>query len=349
MHGDDYMRNSFYYAARAAGRAAVREQTRVRQANERAAKRQQKEEYLNHRLKQTDDLNNKINNSIGNYVDACGSILNYNEILNFEEYKKEYEPKPFSFRPEPSFVNNADRIIIPTESWLEKIFKSKKEKRINCEIQKAKQIDRDKDNYQEALLRYNEDLIKAKKNYNIEEEKRKREIESHNNSIDLWEKNYYLGDTEAVNNYLNEIISDIGSYPDVLLVKNYELEYIPKEKKIVLEITLNDFNELFIYSGYKYVKSRDSIEPLLMNKKDIKKYIDLLFSSVAAAYLKLLFNNDTANLVDCIKLDIKDSFQNLSINSITKKEFKKYNTGNQIELQAFTDKFIEVCEAIKTI
>ena len=325
------MRNPLYHAARAAGRTAVREQNRVRLANERAIKKQQKEDYLNSRLNETENLNKHIYNNISNFVNACNSICRYNRTFDFNNYKKEYEASTFSFRSKPIFINNADKIIIPKESWLENIFKSKKEKRIECERKKSKQIEVDKINYENALMKYNDDLAKAKDEYAIAEDKRKMEIEDYNNNIELWEKNYYLGERKAVIRYLSTLISEFNLRIEFPFIKSYDIDYSSKERKLFIELILNSHNNLFVNSGYKYVRTRDVIEPIIMNKKDIKKYLTMMYSDIPLGFLKLFFENDDAKIIDVIEINVRSDNQNKYTISISKKDFEKYDVINEKE------------------
>lgn len=324
------MSRAFYYAARAAGRAAVRERTRVIQANQKTYVRQQKEAYLNLRLSDAEKENERIKRKIEEFINYCEQILKNVTTINFDNLKKQFIPKDFVFRDKPMFIDNSSKIVVPKEIWIEKIFKFLKKKRLILQKLKQDQMKVDRENYENLVKKYEKDLEQAKIKYNMEEASRKKDIDDFNFKIDNLKTNYLEGNNDAITNFYNIAIKENNINRNIKFIKNYQIKYFENTKKIILEINLNNVDEYIKYSGYKYVKSRDSIEPVLALKKDVQTYLLHMLSCVTIGYLKFIFNNDIGNNLNEVIVNSK-YYDNYFCSILMKKEsYIKIENKNEL-------------------
>ena len=164
----------------------------------------------------------------------------------------------------------------------------------------------------------------------MEEKRRKKDIDGFNFKIDNLKTNYLEGNNDAITNFYNIAIKENNINRNIKFIKNYQIKYFENTKKIILEINLNNVDEYIKYSGYKYVKSRDSIEPVLALKKDVQTYLLHMLSCVTIGYLKFIFNNDIGNNLNEVIVNSK-YYDNYFCSILMKKEsYIKIENKNEL-------------------
>jgi restriction system protein len=115
-------------------------------------------------------------------------------------------------------------------------------------------------------------LTSLKKSFEGKREVFEKEKAADNAAIDAVRQRYQTGDPSAIEEYCDLVLM-ASSYPDDF-PRNWELEYRPANRMLVVQMDLPAPGDMPEVENYKYVKSRDTIEAKKMPESARKSLYD---------------------------------------------------------------------------
>lgn len=245
--------------------------------------------------------------------------------------KREYPPKPDKQSAE----------FTPMFTFFENLIKSKKENKIkefenkylaaisNWEKQKStvdefnNQLDK---NFENELKKWDSDVA--------EWEKRKdsflKEQADFNAKIDQMEKLYLNQDSASITEYCEMVLNN-SIYPDSF-PKNFELEYNPDNKVLIVEYELPGLECLPKIKEVKFIAARNELKESYLPETQINKMFDETMYIITLRTIHELFEADAANAIDAISFNgwVK------AINKATGKEENNCILSIQVKKSEFT-------------
>ena len=119
-----------------------------------------------------------------------------------------------------------------------------------------------------------------------------------NAAIEARQAAFASGDPEAVEWFVSHVL-DGSRYPE-RFPRRYQVAYRPENRDLVVEFELPPQEVIPKERGYRYVKSRDAIEPLPRPKDEIKQRYAQLIACVALRTLNEIFCATPADVVTAI-------------------------------------------------
>uniref|UniRef100_A0A7V2ZKF4 Restriction endonuclease n=1 Tax=Ignavibacterium album TaxID=591197 RepID=A0A7V2ZKF4_9BACT len=279
--------------------------------------------------------------------------LSIDDTVNWDSLKKRsrfpekspVKPEKQSYKEYPSKPNKESEEFVPKFTLLEKLIRSKKQKKIldyenrylnaiaEWEKQKAlidkfnSKVDQD----------YNNEIKKWEKAV-TEWEKRKEiflhEQKLYNTKIDEMKESYLKQNVDSIIEYCEMVLNN-SSYPETF-TKNFELEYNPDTKILIVEYELPSMESFPKIKEVKYIASRKELKEYFIPESQLTKMFDEAMYKITLRTIHELFEADFANAIDAISFNgwIK------AINKATGKEENncilsiqvKKNEFNQIDL-----------------
>lgn len=339
------MGKALYYAARAAGRTAVRTRNQQIRSREAAIRRQEKEEYVNSKCEEAETLNDNIKQLFEKYRQISDYICFPDIKIDFESKKKQFTNNKFEYKDKPKYIDNASKIIVPKESKLEKIFKSKKDKRVNSELLKENQIKKDKECFEKNLLNYEKEKESAYSNFLLNEEKRKQEIVNDNLKVDELKEKYFNHDKEAFQTIIVDITKEMCDLCSAFHLQRYNLEYDSSTGKLFVQVFLPVYTELFEYSKVRYIKSTDEMEYKLLSESEAYKELKYILPRLAYGFASMYYGTDEGNYFNKVIIDImycsntsislcvtKDEHDTKSVEEILSNNARIFNSLNDSKI-----------------
>jgi restriction system protein len=109
---------------------------------------------------------------------------------------------------------------------------------------------------------------------------------------------FATGDAEAVEWFVDRVL-DASHYPDGF-PRRYQIAYRPENRDVVVEFELPPQQVVPTVRGYRYVKARDSIEPLPRPETEIKQRYSRLIASIALRVLHEIFAATSSDVVEAV-------------------------------------------------
>ncbi len=249
-----------------------------------------------------------------------------------ESYKK------YSARPD----KNAEKFI-PSFTFFEKLFKSKKELKVLeyekkysdaiSEWEKEKlsideinaKIDK---KHQEQLKKHEKDVTEWKK--------RKGNFDNQqaffNKKIDNLKQSYFNKDTNSIIEYC-EIVLNNSEYPDSFL-KSFELEYNPENKILIVEYQLPPLDAFPKLKEVKFIATKKELRESYISGSQLNKMFDESMYKITLRTIHELFEADSVNAIDAISFNgwVK------AVNKATGKE----ENNCILTIQVKKDEFLEI-------
>lgn len=216
--------------------------------------------------------------------------------------KKEYPPKPEKQSAE----------FIPVLTFFEKLFKSKKERKIQefenkysdaiseWEKQKSaidifnKQLDKD---FEDEMKKWESDVV--------EWEKRKTNFlqkqADFNAKIDQMKESYLSQNNDSIIEYCEMVLNN-SEYPDSF-PQNFELEYNPDNKILIIEYELPAIECFPKVKEVKYIASRKELKESYISESQINKIFDDAMCKITLRTIHELFEADVANAIEAISFN----------------------------------------------
>lgn len=322
------MRSSGYYGARAFARELNRQRNQHERSMEAAARREAKEEMYSNGYAKEEQENNRLELQKRMCFHYADLMIKMNPYFKFELLKEKYIPNEFEFEDEPEYIDRASTIIVPKEKKIEKIFKSVKNKRVDLEEKKKKQIESDKEDFEKRKKIYNSEKANALKKFNEEEEKRKNKIEVQNKNVDKFEEQYLNNEKEAQEQFLLTLLTNYLNEHKTKMFANANIGYTSGDKTLILELEMADVHEYFEFSNCKYVKTKNELSYSYYKDSEIKKEFTVLLPKIAIGFCNLFLGNDLNNSIDNMIVNILYNEIYLLSYKISKEEFEKLDLRN---------------------
>jgi len=219
-----------------------------------------------------------------------------------QEIKKEYPPEP----------NKKSQEFTPIFTFLEKLFKSKKERKIqNYENKYSDAIskwEKEKsvvDKYNDLTDKHFEEKTKKFESDFAEWEKRKndfmQEQADFNAKIDQTKELYLKQDSEAIIGYCEMLLNN-SEYPDSF-PKNFELEYNPNNKILIVEYELPPIECLPKVKEVKYISATKELKESHIPESQTSKMFDEVMYKITLRTIHELFNADAVNAIEAISFN----------------------------------------------
>ena len=249
------------------------------------------DQLLLHTLSVDDTVNWEVLKRYDEFPEKCPDKPN-------PKIKREYPQKPI--KEEPSFT------------LLDKLIKSRKEKKIKeteerylDAVARWEEIKSEIDQYNLNLEKEYEEEIEQWKKDVQEWENRKKEFEqeqaAYNKKIDDLKEAYFNQNVAAIIEYC-EMVLENSIYPDSF-PKNYELEYNPDNKILIVEYQLPSIECFPTLKEVKYISSRKELKEIHFPESQIQKMFDEAIYKITLRTLHELFEADKANAIDAISFN----------------------------------------------
>lgn len=261
--------------------------------------------------------------------------LNINDTIDWEQLKDKSRFKvPY---PEDELPKLISSIRLPTKpilstytaqpdaikfqpklTFLDGLIKSKKdaklqeaqhlyERAINDWKRKCELIDqandRLKQQFEDEKLKYERDVEYFKKKiakkvneWQIEKATFLKQREESNYKIALLKEAYLKHDTAAIIEYCDLVLNN-STYPEDF-PQNFELDYIPETKILIVEYSLPSMDQLPSISEVKVVKGE--AKETYLSETQLQKIFDSTMYKITLRTLHELFEADSANAIDAI-------------------------------------------------
>ncbi|MFB5677357.1 restriction endonuclease [Paenibacillus terreus] len=271
---------------------------------------------------------------------AVDDTINWDVLKRSDEYceKKPSKPSPPNKREYPQEPKKEE----PSFTLLEKILKPKREQKIKeyenryaTALANWKEYISDIDNYNLLLdQEHEEETQKWKekvKEWEIKKEAFEREQETFNKKIEEMKKSYFNQNEASIIEYC-EMVLENSKYPETF-PKNYELEYNPENKILVIEYQLPSINCFPTLKELKYIASKKELKEVHLSESQIQKMFDESMYKITLRTLHELFEADKAEAIDAI------SFNGWveAINKATGKEENNCILTIQVKKEEFRD------------
>ena len=220
--------------------------------------------------------------------DVCKQSSNgyYDSLLKNDEYE------PFSTNlVEPELEQIYVELHVPEQSFWEKIFKSKLEKRLTQE-ENARNLYKIRKDY------YDNELENQKQIYEKEKTKFLEEQNNHNDIVSLDRNKYQNGDITEIEKYFSFVL-DSSVYPSEF-VKDFELQYIKEDRILVVSYYLPKEDLVPKTVQHKYVSTKNKIEEVKLNDKKFEKFYNDVIYMCCLRTIKELSASDDSNYIDTV-------------------------------------------------
>jgi len=275
-----------------------------KEANQEEAKRRTGEAVL-----ALGEINNLLFNS-----QEIPHIINWESLKKAEAFIESApeNPKAYPLKAYPEKPDITSSEYTPVFTISEKLFQSKKDKKMK-EIeakyesalmsweQEKKRIDRinytNKKEYDRAIDKWNIDFRewKRKKNEYL------NEIREHNAHLENLKIKYSNKEPDAVIEYC-EIVLDNASLSDAF-PNNYELDYNPDNKILIIEYELPSIEDLPNIKEVKYLASKNELKEVYLTENQLNSVYDEALYKIALRILDEIFSADVINALDAVSFN----------------------------------------------
>lgn len=216
---------------------------------------------------------------------------------SFDSFRRAYADTPFS----PGLLGSAapnpskESFLPPEPRGLGRLFHGRYERQHQIGLQLYNEtLSAHGDQERERLKE-----LKAARTAHAEKAARaRRQIDEHNAKITQIHQSFNEGQAESVEWFVTQVLNS-SSYPQEF-PHRHQAAYRPENRDVVVEIELPNQNIIPQVRGYKYVKTRDAIDPVPRPEKEIKqRYADLI-GQVALRTLHEIFAATTSAIVDAV-------------------------------------------------
>jgi len=159
-----------------------------------------------------------------------------------------------------------------------------------------------------------------------------RDQEERNATIDNKRATYLRCEPSAVVEYC-EMVLNASEYPETF-PSGFELDYIAETRMLVLDYSLPYIEALPKFKAYRYVATRDEIQPAAVGDSWLNKTYDVVLYQIALRTMYELFQSDEAQALDAAVF-------NGWVNSIDKATGKEVNAC-VLTIQASRSEFLEI-------
>jgi restriction system protein len=164
------------------------------------------------------------------------------------------------------------------------------------------------------------------------------QAEAANATVEKWRVGFAAGDPEAVEWFVSRVL-DASRYPDGF-PRQYQVAYRPENRDVVVELELPPQKVVPAVRGYRYIKTRDAIDPLPRPVNEIKQRYARLIASVALRTLHEIFVATSRDVVEAVVFNGRVS----TIDRATGKPARPHLLSVEAERAAFEDLVLAAVE-----
>ncbi|HOP08061.1 MAG TPA: restriction endonuclease [candidate division Zixibacteria bacterium] len=261
-----------------------------------------------------------------------------------DQYPEQPPAKPTkkSEKESPPRPNRESAEYTPVFTFLEKLLKRKKQMRIQEFENKFAAAVSEWETQSSAVEEYNnqldrdfEDELKHWEEDVAEWEKRKsaflQEQADFNAEVDQMKEKYLERNADSITEYCEMVLNN-SEYPDSF-PKNFELEYSPESKILILEYEFPGIECLPRVKEVKYIASRKELKESYISESQMNRMFDDAMYKVTLRTIHELFEADVADAVDAISFNgwVK------AVNRATGKEETNCILSIQVKKGEFTE------------
>lgn len=278
-------------------------------------------------------------------------IPNPKNLLDKElaQLKPPAEPEYRKPPQEPS-----EKIFKPHLTFLDKIFKSRAQKKVNQvdelyqraimswreSVEETEQVNQKlRGKYQDELNAFESQKIVLREKYeelehawNKQKDEYYKTQNEHNKTIDELKNAYFQNDQNAIIQY-NELVLNNSDYPETF-PKNFDLEYNADNKMLIIEYVLPAPDQFPRLLDVKYIAAKKELKESYISEAQLAKMYDTAIYNIALRTLHEIFEADEANAVEIVVF-------NGWVETINKATGKMVNNCI-VSVQAKKSEFIEI-------
>lgn len=333
-------------AANAAERNRIRQQKqalRISAMNQRAYEKQQKQQHLERMQIEADKRTDEILCQYKMYDNFCQNVLNSDKFFTIDNFKKKYVSEEFQFdEPIPVKSSKSECIKIPKESKIA-FFQKRRLAKIEKKENLAKQ---EEQLYEDELKKYKNNKKRALELFEKNENKKMKEIEEFNLSIENWKKGCISNDKQCIDKYIAHFFQFlVNSTGDKLINK---IQYDLRDKQLIIEVYMKKEEEIFPCEGYRFYKQRDVIEPIATKKVTINTMLKEIIPNIAISFLDIVYKNDELELVDNLIINVYYTRKCCASLKLSKEDYKNFDLRNEDMYYYVFDHFMKNYKVITT-
>ena len=141
-------------------------------------------------------------------------------------------------------------------------------------------------------------LAVAKAEYDRNVAAERTRVAQLNERVDARQKDFTAGVPEAVEWFVSRVLEG-SRYPQDF-PRTFQVAYRPENRNVVVEFELPPQKVVPRLRGYKYIKSRDAIDPIARPETEVKQRYKLLIARVALRTLHEIFSATLPEVVEAI-------------------------------------------------
>lgn len=258
---------------------------------EKRAERLQRMQTIEELSLETDRLNSELSSRI----EKLKGIINHSTYKKidvnsyFNSLEQKYVKGTFKCsksEPNKEQINEELGLTPPTifSKIVEAFSSSRAEYRQNLEIEAAAL-------YNKRMTEYNTLRDKEEQKFEQEELLRKQQIEQQNLLLADRKKDYFVGQEHEVESYVKHLLENLiycNELESYLL--DYEIQYNKDAKLLIVSRKLPSPDYLPQQSSYKFIKSRQAIEPVKWKDKDKKDLYDAIIFQIVLKTIADIFS-----------------------------------------------------------
>lgn len=291
--------------------AEQRRRVRAQIQAERAAERQQmlearetKQEYIESRIAEAEDATEELKDRVKELVGILSHTLTINDAVNFDDLKTKDEFPAFgvvgSDVPPEATVPTRDAFVpsLKPPGFLGKVMP-------HLQVRYQEAVEQAERDFQAALTAYEAHEAQRQRelqNAFLEYEKKKAEhlakVAAQNQEIEDFKASYQAGDPVAIVAYCS-IVLERSNYPEDF-PQEFRVAYVPESKQVVVDYELPSPVVIPDAVEYRYVKSRDEIQPKPRKQTEMRELYQDVIASVTLRTCHELFEADQAGHYDAI-------------------------------------------------
>lgn len=250
-----------------------------------------------------------------------------------QKTKKQYKPRP----------DKLSQSFVPTFTFFEKIFKSKKEEKIRLFDNKYDEAINQWENDKKSINMLNDkldsdfknEIKKWDKDVSIWENSKKiflMEQEAYNGKIDKMKGEYLSKNNESILEYCEMVLNN-SQYPE-FFQKNFEIEYNSENKILIVEYSLPAIEDYPKIKEVKYIASKKELKESYITDSQLDKMFDDSIYKITLRTIHELFEADVVDALEAISF-------NGWVNSINKATGKE-NNNCILSIQVKKNNFLEI-------
>jgi restriction system protein len=258
----------------------------------------------------------EITNIISSVIDKA-SPLEWDKVKNFA-YFAEKKPKPPTYpaKPVPKDVGPEPLGTMakyqPRIGFFDTVFgqaKNKTEAANKLLANDHSYWEKEKASADQAFeiasAQYESECSKLKKEYEAdcvkwEQDKVRyyKERDEQNALIDSLKEGYLKGDPESIIHY-NETVLSRSDYPECF-PKEFEMEYIPDTKTLIVEYLLPDITALPTLKEVKFIQSKEEFQEKVISQAELNRTFDEVIYQTALRTMYEIYKADAPHYIDAI-------------------------------------------------